>query len=68
MAKLKRELAEDGMSDIDFIIINHFEKDSIQQVEVFKAVKTVDLFQDFEKANVWGRYKGLTDDMIITDE
>ena len=69
MAKLKEELKkEHGISDVDFVIINAHERKSILEVDEFKeAAQSVHLVQDIEKMDVWRRYNGTTDDMLILD-
>lgn len=66
LGELAKELNESNYN-VSFVIVNHFEKESVGRGDVF-AQSQLPVLQDIQKLNVWNLYKVDTDDMLIFDE
>ena len=56
------------MTSVSFVIVNANDIESVRKAAAFKKKTTVPIVQDIEKINVWERYLGLTDDILVFDK
>ena len=68
LGELRDELEKEGYSKISYLIINSNQPGSINRLDVFQSITTINAYQDNDKEKVWESYNADTDDMLIFDK